>query len=132
VDEDENTKLKVDALLRAYSIIRHDSSTYDILKIICISLSALIFIALFIIAIYSENANVVILNQSEYLQNIMKKYLDTNVDSFAIPLKEAGIVSVMDLAVTSAEQLAVDINSSKDSAAAFIMAAQKLLRESNV
>jgi DNA repair protein RadA len=47
-------------------------------------------------------------------------------------LKEAGIVSVMDLAVTSAEQLAVDINSSKDSAAAFIMAAQKLLRESNV
>ena len=32
-------------------------------------------------------------------------------------LKEAGIVSVMDLAVTSAEQLAVDINSSKDSAA---------------
>jgi DNA repair protein RadA len=47
-------------------------------------------------------------------------------------LKEAGIVSVMDLAVTSAEQLSVDINSSKDSAAAFIMAAQKLLRESNV
>src|SRR5919106_51527 len=47
-------------------------------------------------------------------------------------LKEAGIVSVMDLAVTSAEQLAVDINSSKDSAAAFIMAAQKLLRESNI
>ena len=47
-------------------------------------------------------------------------------------LKEAGIVSVMDLAVTSAEQLAVDINSSKDSAALFIMAAQKLLRESNV
>jgi DNA repair protein RadA len=47
-------------------------------------------------------------------------------------LKEAGIISVMDLAVTSAEQLAVDINSSKDSAAAFIMAAQKLLRESNV
>jgi DNA repair protein RadA len=47
-------------------------------------------------------------------------------------LKEAGIVSVMDLAVTSAEQLAVDINSSKESAAAFIMAAQKLLRESNI
>ena len=47
-------------------------------------------------------------------------------------LKEAGITSVMDLAVASAEQLAVDINSSKDSAAAFIMAAQKLLRESNV
>ena len=42
-------------------------------------------------------------------------------------LKEAGIVSVMDLAVTSADELAVDINSSKESAAAFIMAAQKLL-----
>ena len=47
-------------------------------------------------------------------------------------LKEAGISSVMELAVTTVEQLAVDINSSKDSAALFIMAAQKLLRESNV
>jgi hypothetical protein len=33
---------------------------------------------------YSENANVVVLNQSKYLDNIMKKYLDTNVGSFAI------------------------------------------------
>jgi DNA repair protein RadA len=47
-------------------------------------------------------------------------------------LKEAGISSIMDLAVRSAEQLATDIYSSKESAAAFIMAAQKLLRESNV
>jgi DNA repair protein RadA len=47
-------------------------------------------------------------------------------------LNEARITSVMDLAVASIDQLAVDINSSKDSAAAFIMAAQKLLRESNV
>jgi DNA repair protein RadA len=47
-------------------------------------------------------------------------------------LKVTGIPSVMELAVRSVEQLAVDINSSKDSAAAFIMAAQKLLRESNV
>ena len=47
-------------------------------------------------------------------------------------LKEAGIVSVMDLAVTSSDELAVDLNTSKDSAASFIMAAQKLLRESNV
>jgi DNA repair protein RadA len=31
--------------------------------------------------------------------------------------KEAGIVSVMDLAVTSADELAVDINTSKESAA---------------
>src|SRR5919205_509412 len=47
-------------------------------------------------------------------------------------LKEAGIVSVMDLAVTSAEELAVEINSSKESAAAFIISAQKLLRDSKV
>ncbi len=47
-------------------------------------------------------------------------------------LKEAGIISVMELAVTTPEQLAVDIISSKDSAAAFIMAAQKLLRESHI
>src|ERR1700745_1475344 len=47
-------------------------------------------------------------------------------------LKEAGIVSVMDLAVTSADELAVDINTSKENAAAFIMAAQKLLRDSRI
>jgi DNA repair protein RadA len=47
-------------------------------------------------------------------------------------LKEAGIVSVMDLAVTSAEELAVDINISKESAATFVMAAQKLLRDSHI
>jgi DNA repair protein RadA len=44
-------------------------------------------------------------------------------------LKEAGITSVLELAVATIEQLAVDINCSKDSAALFIMAAQKLLRE---
>ena len=47
-------------------------------------------------------------------------------------LKEAGIISVMDLAVTSADELAVDINAPKESAAAFIMAAQKLLRDSRI
>ena len=47
-------------------------------------------------------------------------------------LREAGILSVMDLAVAGVEDLAVDINSTKDSAASFIMAAQKLLRESNI
>ena len=47
-------------------------------------------------------------------------------------LKDAGIISVMDLAVKTPEQLAVDINSSKDTAATFILAAQKQLRESNV
>src|SRR5947208_4019437 len=38
----------------------------------------------------------------------------------------------MDLAVTSADELAVDINTSKESTAAFIMAAQKLLRDSRI
>jgi DNA repair protein RadA len=52
--------------------------------------------------------------------------------TIAKKLKEAGISSVMDLAVATAEQLALDIKSSKDSAAAFIMAAQKLLRERNI
>jgi DNA repair protein RadA len=47
-------------------------------------------------------------------------------------LKEAGIVSVMDLAVASSDELAIDINSSKETAATFIMAAQRLLRESNI
>ncbi len=47
-------------------------------------------------------------------------------------LKEAGIVSVMDLAVSSADELAEDINSSKESAASFIISAQRLLRENRI
>ena len=46
---------------------------------------------------YSENANVVVLNQSEYLKDIMTKYSDTGVDSFAIqptrPIASAADVS---------------------------------------
>ncbi len=41
-------------------------------------------------------------------------------------LKEAGIISVLELAVTSADQLAVDIGCSKDTAATYIMEAQRL------
>jgi hypothetical protein len=33
---------------------------------------------------YSENANVVVLNQSEFVNDIMKKYLNTSAGSFAI------------------------------------------------
>src|SRR5438128_4248825 len=47
-------------------------------------------------------------------------------------LKEAGIVSPMDLAVASAEELAERINTSKESAASFIISTQKLLRDSKV
>jgi len=81
-----------------------------------------------------DNNDATIYNTNEKMSAIDLEIQDIDGvgPTTAKKLKEAGIVSVMDLAVTSAEQLAVDINSSKDSAAAFIMAAQKLLRESNV
>lgn len=47
-------------------------------------------------------------------------------------LKDAGIISVMDLAVSSAEELSEGINTTKETAASFIISAQKLLRETNV
>jgi DNA repair protein RadA len=47
-------------------------------------------------------------------------------------LKEAGITSVLELAVTSADQLALDIGCSKDTAATYIMESQRLLRKSHV
>jgi DNA repair protein RadA len=47
-------------------------------------------------------------------------------------LNEAGIVTVMDLAVSRTDELAEDINASKDSSAALIMLAQKLLRDSRI
>ena len=52
--------------------------------------------------------------------------------SAAKKLKDAGIISVMDLAVTSAEELSERINSTKETATSFIISSQKLLRESNV
>jgi DNA repair protein RadA len=47
-------------------------------------------------------------------------------------LKEAGISSVLELAVMSADQLAIDIECSKETAATYIMEAQQLLRKSHV
>jgi DNA repair protein RadA len=47
-------------------------------------------------------------------------------------MKEAGISSVMELATAVPEELASDLGGSKDTAATFIMAAQKLLRESGI
>jgi len=47
-------------------------------------------------------------------------------------MREAGISSVMELATTVADELAADLGGSKDAATNFIMAAQKLLRESGV
>jgi DNA repair protein RadA len=47
-------------------------------------------------------------------------------------MKEAGISSVMELATAVPEELASDLGGSKETAATFIMAAQKLLRESGI
>jgi DNA repair protein RadA len=47
-------------------------------------------------------------------------------------LKEAGITSVLELAVISADQLAIDIGCSKETAATYIMEAQQLLRKSHI
>jgi DNA repair protein RadA len=47
-------------------------------------------------------------------------------------MKEAGISSVMELATSVPDELAGDLGGSKETAATFIMAAQKLLRERGV
>ena len=47
-------------------------------------------------------------------------------------LREAGIISVSELAVTSADQLAIDIGCSRETAATYIMEAQRLLRKSHI
>lgn len=47
-------------------------------------------------------------------------------------LKEIDVLSPMDLAVTSADDLATETNISKVSATSFILAAQKLLRDSRI
>jgi len=51
VEENEKVRLKFEALTKEYSWIRRDATTYDILKIICITLSSLIFIIMFIASI---------------------------------------------------------------------------------
>src|ERR671910_2126724 len=86
-----------------------------------------------------SNNNIVQKNDTNTISEISSPIIDLEIQDIegigpttAKKLKEAGIVSVMDLAVASSDELAVDLNSSKDSAASFIMAAQKLLRESNI
>jgi len=91
-----------------------------------------------------EKQNTVINNTDESLTTISEQSQINDVTNLEIQdiegigpttakkLREAGIFSVMDLAVAGVEDLAVDINASKESAASFIMAAQKLLRESDV
>jgi DNA repair protein RadA len=86
-----------------------------------------------------SNNNIVQKNDTNTISEISSPVIDLEIQDIegigpttAKKLKEAGIISVMDLAVASSDELAVDLNSSKDSAASFIMAAQKLLRDSNV
>lgn len=52
--EGDKEKLKFEALLREYSEIRQENRTYGILQIVCISISVLIFIIMFIASIYSS------------------------------------------------------------------------------
>src|SRR5829696_3217770 len=87
----------------------------------------------------SNNNNIVQKNDTNTISEISSPIIDLEIQDIegigpttAKKLKEAGIVSVMDLAVASSDELAVDLNSSKETAATFIMAAQRLLRESNV
>jgi hypothetical protein len=49
--EENKEKLKFDAFLREYSEMRQEYRTYEVLQIICISLSALTFVILFIAAV---------------------------------------------------------------------------------
>lgn len=54
MDETAKDKLKVDALLMEYREIRQESRTYEVLMVVCIILSVLTFITLFIAAIFSH------------------------------------------------------------------------------
>jgi DNA repair protein RadA len=93
-----------------------------------------------------EEMNISVSNESLEVSSsaIDSKTLPTIIDDLDIQdvpgigpttakkLRDGGILTVMDLAVASSEELSVEINSSKESAAAFIIAAQQLLRDSNV
>lgn len=52
--EEGKEKLKFDALLREYSELRHENRTYEVLQVICISISILVFIFMFVASIYSN------------------------------------------------------------------------------
>jgi len=54
VDGDTKDKLKVDALLMEYREIRQESRTYEVLIVICIIISILSFVAMFIAAVSSH------------------------------------------------------------------------------
>lgn len=93
-----------------------------------------------------EDINTSVSNESLEVSNddVDSKTIPTIIDDLDIQdvpgigpttakkLRDGGILTVMDLAVASSEELSVEINSSKESAAAFIIAAQQLLRDSNV
>jgi DNA repair protein RadA len=70
--------------------------------------------------------------------NQFHKGLDLTIEEIGLgpttvrKLKEAGTVTVMDLAVSRADELSVAINISKESTASLIMATQKLIRDSRI
>lgn len=51
---EDREKLKIDALLSEYVEIRHECRTYEVLQIVCISLSILTFIVMLIFAVSSN------------------------------------------------------------------------------
>ena len=65
--------------------------------------------------IAKDNDNVI--SETSDIINLEIQDIEGIGPTTAKKLKEAGIVSVMDLAVASADELAVDINASKESAA---------------
>jgi DNA repair protein RadA len=68
----------------------------------------------------------------------LHKGLDLEIEEIGLgpitvsKLKEAGIVTVMDLAVSRPDKLAVAINASKEKTAALIVGTQKLIRNSRI
>jgi len=82
-----------------------------------------------------DNDNAAVSNDAESFRDAADleiKDIEGIGPTTAKKLKEAGIISVLELAVTSADQLAVDIGCSKDTAATYIMESQRLLRKSQV
>lgn len=47
-------ELRVNSLLREYGELRREVRTFEVLQIVCISISALLFVAMFIAAVLSN------------------------------------------------------------------------------
>jgi hypothetical protein len=81
-------------------------------------------------------ANQISEGEDDNIKQLAKEFPDLEVQEIQgigpRKLNEAGIVTVMDLAVSRPDELAVAINASKKSTAALIVGTQKLIRDSHV